>query len=141
MTTQVYQIVVNASAERIWEAIVRPELTVRYFHGAAVTVTPEHYDSRGPGGEVWGDATVLEWDPPHRLVHGWRSLYDEELAAEPESRVTWQIQPNDDGTCLLTVTHDRLERSPLTAGTVAGPGWTGVISGLKTLLETGEPMR
>ena len=83
---------------------------------------------------------MLEWDPPNRVVHGWKSLYDPTLSAEAESRVTWEITPDDDGTCLLTVIHDRLEGAPRTASGVAGAGWMGVLSALKTLLETGEPL-
>ena len=138
--TQVYQVFIRASAEAIWEAITTPEFTARYFHGARISITPDHYDSRGPAGEVWGDALVLEFDPPHRLVHGWRSLYDPSLAAEDESRVSWEIEPQDGGFCLLTVIHDRLEGAPKTAVSVSGPGWTMVLSGLKSLLETGEPL-
>jgi hypothetical protein len=54
--------------------------------------------------------------------------------------VTWDIEPGDGGVCSLTVVHDRLEQSPKTAASVAGPGWMFVLSGLKTLLETGEPL-
>ena len=139
-TTQVYQIFIRSTPERIWEAITSPEVTAQYFHGARIHVTPDHYDSRSPDGDVWGDEEVMEFDPPRRLVHGWRSLYDPELAVEPASRVTWEIEPQDDGTCLLTVTHDRLEGSLGTAASVAGPGWMGVLSNLKTFLETGRPM-
>ena len=93
----------------------------------------------GDGGEVVrGD--VLEHDPPHRLVHGWRALYDPEMAAEGPSRVTWEIEPREGGYCLLTVVHDQLETSPKTAASVVGVGWMIVLSGLKTLLETGEPL-
>ena len=139
-TTQVYRIFIRSTPERIWEAIVNPEFTQRYFHGARITVTPDAYRSTGPQGETWGDAEVLEFDPPRRLVHGWQSMYDPELAAEPVSRVTWEIEPRDDEVCLLTVIHDQLEGSPLTAASVHGVGWTGVISSLKSLLETGEPL-
>lgn len=139
LTTQVYQVFIKATPEAIWDAITRPEFTARYFHGARITVTPDHYDSRSPDGEVWGDEAVLEFDPPRRLVHGWRSLYDPELAEEDPSRVTWEIEPQE-GYCLLTVTHDQLENSPKTAASVSGPGWMMVFSGLKTLLETGEPL-
>ena len=138
--TQVYQVFVKATPERIWEAITTPEWTARYFHGARITVTPERYHSLGPNDEVWSDAAVLEFDPPRRLVHGWDSLYDPELAEEPTSRVTWEIEPQDGGYSVLTVTHDQLEQSPKTASSVSGTGWTMVISGLKTLLETGEPL-
>ena len=139
-TTQVFHIVIRATPEAIWEAITRPEFTERYFYGSRITVTPEHYSSLGPGGDVRGDEVVHEFDPPRRLVHGWRSRYDAELAAEDESRVSWEIEPYDDGTCLLTVVHDRLEGAPKTAASVAGVGWMTVLSGLKTLLETGRPL-
>ncbi len=96
---------------------------------------------RGVDGEgndlVTGE--LIELDAPHRLVHGWRALYDEQTATEPESRVTWEIEAKDGGVSLLTVTHDRLEASPHTSENVAG-GWMYVLSGLKTLLETGKPL-
>jgi uncharacterized protein YndB with AHSA1/START domain len=139
-TTQVYQVYIKATPEQIWEAITTPAFTAKYFHGARITVTPERYDSRSPDGAVWGDAETLEWDPPRRLSHGWRSMYDEEMAREEESRVTWEIEPQGNDTCLLTVVHDRLEGAPKTAQSVAGPGWMHVLSGLKTLLETGRPL-
>jgi hypothetical protein len=103
-------------------------------------VTADHYQSNGPNGETWGDGPVFEFDAPRRLVHEWRSLYDPDLVAEEASRVTWEIADQDNGTCLLTVTHDRLEGALKTAASVAGPGWMGVLSSLKTLLETGEPL-
>jgi uncharacterized protein YndB with AHSA1/START domain len=139
-TTQVYNIFIKATPEAIWEAITKPEFTERYFHGARITIALDHYSSRGPEGEVWGDEGVYEFDPPRKLVHGWRSRYSPELADEDESRVTWEIEPQDNGTCLLTVVHDRLEGAPKTAVSVAGVGWMSVLSGLKTLLETGKPL-
>jgi uncharacterized protein YndB with AHSA1/START domain len=139
-TTQVYNIVIKATPEAVWEAITKPEFTQRYFYGSRITVTPDHYSSLGPDGDVRGDEPVYEYDPPRKLVHGWRSRYDPELADEDESRVTWEIEPQDDGTCLLTVVHGRLEGAPKTAADVAGVGWMTVLSGLKTLLETGEPL-
>jgi uncharacterized protein YndB with AHSA1/START domain len=138
--TQIYQVFIRATPEQIWEAITTPEFTARYFHGARITVTPEHLRSIGTDDSLWGDETVSEYDPPRRLVHSWRSLYDPELGAEPASRVTWEIEPADSGVCSLTVVHDQLEQSPKTAASVGGPGWMFVLSGLKTLLETGEPL-
>ena len=54
--------------------------------------------------------------------------------------MTWEIEPGDGGVCKLTVTHDRLEGAPRTAQEVSGAGWMGVLSALKTLLETGQPL-
>ena len=138
-TTQVYQLFIRATPEQIWEAITTPEFTAQYFYGARIQVTGERYLSLGPDDSVWGDDQVLEFDPPRRLVHGWRSLYSPELAAEKASRVTWEIEPQDGGYCLLRVVHDQLEGAPMTAEAVAG-GWMMVLSGLKTLLETGKPL-
>jgi uncharacterized protein YndB with AHSA1/START domain len=140
LTTQIYHVFIKATPERIWEAITTPEFTQRYFHGARITNTPERHHSLGPDGSTWGDSPTLEFDPPRRLVHGWQSQYDPELGEEEPSRVTWEIEPKDGGYCLLTVTHDRLEGAPKTASSVSGPGWMMVLSGLKTLLETGEPL-
>jgi uncharacterized protein YndB with AHSA1/START domain len=138
--TQVYEVFIKATPERIWEAIVTPGLTRHYFHGGLIEITPERRVSYGSDGTLRGDTAVLEFDPPHRLVHEWRSLYNPELAAEETSRVTWEIQPHEDGYCRLTLTHDRLEGAPKTAASVAGVGWMFVLSGLKTLVETGEPL-
>jgi uncharacterized protein YndB with AHSA1/START domain len=138
--SQIYRVFIKAAPEAIWEAITSPGFTARYFHGARITVVPERYRALGPNDETWGDQRVLAFEPPRRLVHGWRSLYDEEMAQEPESRVTWLIEPQRDGVCLLTVTHDQLDSSPKTAASVSGVGWMTVLSGLKTLLETGESL-
>jgi hypothetical protein len=54
--------------------------------------------------------------------------------------VSWEIEPQEGGVTKLTVTHDQLEASPKTAEGVAG-GWMYVLSGLKTLLETGKPLQ
>jgi uncharacterized protein YndB with AHSA1/START domain len=142
--TQTYHLFIRATPQQIWDAITKPEYSARYLYGAHVETTgetgsPFRYHSPDRT-NVWGDDTVLDADPPHRLVVSYRGLYHPDLAAEQPSRVSWQIQPGQDGTCLLTVVHDRLEHAPKTAERVAGTGWMRVLSGLKTLLETGEPL-
>jgi uncharacterized protein YndB with AHSA1/START domain len=138
--TQVYQLFIRATPEAIWDAITKPEFTQKYFYGQQIENDAERHLWLAPDGTVRGDSPTIEFDPPRRLVHGWSSSYDEEMAAEPESRVTWEIEPQDGGYSLLTVTHDRLEASPKTAASVGGVGWMMVLSGLKTLLETGKPL-
>lgn len=133
--TQVYQVFIKATPEEIWDAITKPEFTQKYFYGTSVHVTSEVFDGAGAA-----QGTVVEFEPAHRLVHSWRALYDPEMAAEQESRVTWEIERQDGGYSLLTVVHDHLEGAPKTAESVSGVGWMLVLSGLKTLLETGEPL-
>jgi uncharacterized protein YndB with AHSA1/START domain len=138
-TTQIYRIAIRATPEAIWQAITAPEFTARFFFGARHSVTADRYLSLSPDGDVWADESVEEFDPPRRLVHGWHSEYDEELAAEARSRVSWEIEAQGDGTCLLTLVHDRLEGAPKTAASVAG-GWMTILGRLKALLETDEPL-
>jgi uncharacterized protein YndB with AHSA1/START domain len=138
-TVQVYQLFIKASPEAVWEAITKPEFTERYFYGMRIETTPERRRVYSTD-EHWGDDRIIEFDPPRKLVHGWRAKWNDELRAEPESRVTWEIEPQDDGTILLTLVHDLLEESPKTAAGVSGPGWMRVLSGLKTVLETGNTL-
>jgi len=137
-TTQVYQVFIKATPEAIWEAITDPAFTERYFYGTRISTTAEARRTEWRS-EV-GEDPVFEFDPPRRLVHGWHSKWNPELTAEEPSRVTWEIEPQEGGYCLLTLVHDRLDGAPKTAASVAGTGWMMVISGLKTLLETGEPL-
>ena len=140
-TTQVYRLYIKATPEAIWEAITTAEFTERYFYGVRIVTTADSRITHAyDGSDTYGEDPVFEWDPPRRLVHGWQSKWNPELSAEEPSRVTWEIEAGEDGISLVTVVHDRLEGAPKTAASVAGPGWMRVLSGLKTLLETGEPL-
>ena len=81
-----------------------------------------------------GEGEVLEADPPRRLVHTMTALWGDEVKAEGESRVTWEIEPVADS-CRLTVVHDQLREG---ANEQLYGGWPMILSGLKTWLETGE---
>ncbi|PYQ09004.1 MAG: ArsR family transcriptional regulator, partial [Acidobacteria bacterium] len=72
-------------------------------------------------------------DPPRRLVQSMRALWSEDVKKEGTSRVTWEIEPVGDS-CRLTVTHDQLREG---ANSELYGGWPMILSGLKTLLETG----
>jgi uncharacterized protein YndB with AHSA1/START domain len=154
-TTQVYQVFIRATPEAIWDAITKPEWTQRYgYRGISefelrpggsyrAKATPEFQAMGMP--EVVVDGEVIEADPPHKLVHTWRFLYDDEVRTEGPTRVTFDIKEGEAGVCRLTVTHE-LENAPMThaqlAGEIegAGGGWAFVLSDLKTLLETGEAL-
>jgi uncharacterized protein YndB with AHSA1/START domain len=144
-TMQVYSVFIRATPESIWDAITKPEFTQRYFHGSVIDSTYE------PGASYTGwsadrsrqfvEGEVLEVDPPRKLVTTWRAVWDPEMAAEAFSRVTWELEPAGEHVTRLTVVHDELEAAPKTAAGVAAPdGWSFVLSGLKTLVETGEPL-
>ena len=139
--THVHQVFIRATAEQIWEAITKPEFTLKYFYGTRVeselAVGSPFLYRAGDSDELLVEGEVLESDPPKRLSVSWRFLYDPELAAEEPSRVTWEIEPQEGGYCKFTAVHDEL--GPKTAAHVSG-GWPYIVSGLKTLLETGAPL-
>jgi uncharacterized protein YndB with AHSA1/START domain len=141
---QVYQVFIRATPERIWEAITSPDFTSRYFYGTRVESnlepgSPMVYRA-GDSDDVMVDGEVLACEPPRRLSHTWRAQYEPELAVDPPSRVTWEIESMQGGVCKLTVTHDGFDRETATFASVAG-GWNLVLDGLKTLLETGQPLQ
>ena len=78
----------------------------------------------------------LEVDPPRKLVQSMRALWSDDVKAEGTSRVTWEIKQIQDS-CCLTVTHDQLRED---ANDELYGGWPMILSGLKTLLETGEAL-
>ena len=162
-TTQVYRIYIKATPEAIWEAITKPDWTEKYLYEARVD-----YDLRAGGAyraypsdamrrhgaemgypipDVVVDGEVIEADPPRRLVQTWRMLMDPTMAAEGFTRLTWEIEETQGGVSKLTVVHD-VEGAPQIAALIsgamedqgAGGGWVAILSSLKTLLETGEPL-
>jgi uncharacterized protein YndB with AHSA1/START domain len=156
-TTQMYRVYIKATPEAVWEGITQPEWTVRYGYAPLV-----EYELRAGGAfrahanegmlaldcpEIISDGEVIEADPPHLLVQTWRMTMTPELAAEAFTRLTFELEPVRGGVTRLTVTHD-VTGAPMIAAVLrgegesggAGGGWNEILSGLKTLLETGEQL-
>jgi DNA-binding transcriptional ArsR family regulator/uncharacterized protein YndB with AHSA1/START domain len=137
----VYEIYIRTSPEKLWKAITDPSFTKQYFYGTSVKSTWKagaevlHLDDKGA--QVIA-GKVLEIDPPRKLVTTFLGVHDAEQAKERASRVTWQIEKKG-AVCKLTLVHDDFDGETKTYREV-GPGWNPVLSGLKTLLETGEPL-
>jgi uncharacterized protein YndB with AHSA1/START domain len=159
VTTQVYRVYIKATPQAIWDAITRPEWTVRYGYGGRAEYDPglragatyrglTSPAMRAVGApEVGVDGEVIEADPPHRLVQTFRMVMDEAMASEGFTRLTYEISEGKDGVTRLTLVHE-LEGAPnlavLMAGDMedqgAGGGWSWVLSDRKSLLETGTSM-
>lgn len=138
----VYEVYIRTTPTRLWDGITSGDMTRRYFHSTRVTSTWKPGDPvtwvDDQGGQVQVEGTVLECDPPRRLVHTWHALYSEETRADRPSRVTWEIQQMGP-TCLLTLTHDDFDGETATYRGVAR-GWVAILHSLKSLIETGEPL-
>jgi uncharacterized protein YndB with AHSA1/START domain/DNA-binding transcriptional ArsR family regulator len=137
---QVYEVFIRTTPQQLWQALTDGEVTKRYFFAETLHSdwkAGSEWHSTGPEGSRDVEGKVIESDPPRRLVMTWRALYDPELSSEL-SRVTYLIEKRGD-VCKLAVTHE-LTDAPKTAKHVSKDGWTLILSTLKTLLETGEPM-
>jgi uncharacterized protein YndB with AHSA1/START domain len=137
---KVFEIYIKTTPERLWEAITDGEMRRKYSFGVGVDSdwTPgSHYKAvhpAAPGPISAGEN--LEVEPPRRLVQSFNALWSDDVKAEGTSRVTWEIEPIADS-CRLTVTHDQLREG---ANDELYGGWPMILSGLKTLLETGESL-
>jgi uncharacterized protein YndB with AHSA1/START domain len=137
---KVFEIYIKTTPERLWEAITNPEMRRKYNFGVGVESdwSPgSRYEALTPmaPGAIW-EGENLEVDPPRRLVQSFNALWGEDVKREGTSRVTWEIEPIGDS-CRLTVTHDQLRED---ANSELYGGWPMILSGLKTLLETGETL-
>jgi uncharacterized protein YndB with AHSA1/START domain len=136
-TVGVFEIYIKTTPERLWEAITEPELRKEYNFGVGVVsdwTNGSSYQSVHPAVDgPLGEGENLEVDPPHRLVQSFTALWSDEVKSEGTSRVTWEIEQVEDS-CRLTVTHDQLRAG---ANSELYGGWPMILSGLKTLLETG----
>lgn len=139
---QVYQVYIRTTPEKLWEAITNPAMTRQYFYETAVESTWKpgaQLNRRRSDGSPVLEGEVLEIDPPRRLVHTFITAYENHEDRDPPSRVTWEIEQMGE-TCRLTLTHEHYAGETETyKGTLTG--WNPVLSGLKTLLETGRPLQ
>ena len=135
---KVFEIYIKTTPERLWEAITTEELRQKYNFGVGVRSewTPgSRYESVHPGaGLTIAAGENLEVDPPRRLVQSFNALWSDDVKSEGTSTVTWEIEQVEDS-CRLTVTHSDLREG---ANAELYGGWPMILSGLKTLLETGE---
>jgi len=137
---KVFEIYIKTTPERLWQAITDPELRRKYNFGVGVEsdwTNGSRYVSTTPGSSTTlAEGENLEVDPPRRLVQSFNACWGDDVKAEGTSRVTWEIEPVADS-CRLTVIHDQLRAG---ANSQLYGGWPMILSGLKTLLETGETL-
>jgi uncharacterized protein YndB with AHSA1/START domain len=133
----VFETYIKTTPERLWEAITDSELRAKYSFGVQTDsdwTNGSSYKSSVPGVIDIAEGENIEVDPPRRLVQSFHALWSEEVNGAGTSRVTWEIEPVG-SSCRLRVTHDQL---PEGANSELYGGWMMILSGLKTLLETGE---
>ncbi|WP_458688190.1 SRPBCC domain-containing protein [Nocardia tengchongensis] len=157
-TTQIHRVIIAAPPERIWDAVTDPDWTVRYGFGGRSVIEPRvggEFTVFAPSGprpidsepDIIIRGTVTAYDPPLAWGARIRFLGDEKLVAEPETHLRYEIRDRGDGTCALTVIHDVAGAaliSIMISGDLEPEGFGGgypfMLSDLKSLLETGQPL-
>src|SRR3954451_7083993 len=135
---KVFEIYIKTTPERLWEALTDSDMRAKYSFGVGIDSDWEEGSRYESGHERAGiaisEGEIIEIDPPRQLVQSFNALWSDDVKAQGTSRVTYEIEPVG-GSCALTVTHDELrdDANPELYG-----GWPMILSGLKTLLETGE---
>lgn len=140
--TLVATVVIEATPERVWEAMTKPEQTRLWFFGGLV-----HSDWKVGGPIEWVAAdgasliagSISAIEQRTLLAHTFRATWSEETAADPESQYEWRIEALGEGLTRVTVTHTLVPEGTATAQQVEG-GTSLVISSLKTFIETGRTL-
>ncbi len=138
----VNQIIINAPPERVWAAITTPEFTARYYYGSTLKTdlsvgSPFTYHM--PNGAPIVEGEVVLSDPPNRLVHTYHSLWPP-MNEDAPTKVTWELASMPGGVTRVTVVHEDFQEETATYQGMQSGGWAWILSNMKTLLETGEPM-
>ncbi len=136
----VYQIIIKAPQEQVWEAITKPEFTSRYYYGSTLKTdltagSPFTYYM--PNGSPIVEGEVVAAEPPNRLVHTYHSLWPP-MNEDAPTQVTWELESMPGGVTKVTVVHEEFQGETATYKGLQGGGWTWILSNMKTLLETGE---
>ncbi|MBN9521479.1 SRPBCC family protein [bacterium] len=140
-TRSVFVTYIRTTPTRLWQALRDPEFTRRYWFAT------RHESDWTPGspwrlmipdGRVAHSGEVLEVVPERRLVLSWRAEFNAAMHAEGHSRVTFELEPVGESV-RLTVTHE-IDRPDSKLVKTLAHGWPHLLSSLKSLLETGEPL-
>jgi uncharacterized protein YndB with AHSA1/START domain len=137
----VYVTYIRTTPAKLWDALTRPEFTARYWcecRHESDWKAGSSWKLMIPDGRVGDGGEVLEIDPPRRLVLSWRNEFMPEMRAEGTSRCTFDLEQAGDAV-KLTVSHEMDREGSKYIEAIAN-GWPSILSSLKSLLETGEPL-
>jgi DNA-binding transcriptional ArsR family regulator/uncharacterized protein YndB with AHSA1/START domain len=139
--SHVFAVYIRTTLEQLWEALTDSKYTQQYYYASSVE---SDWKAGSPFVYKIGDDTAITGDvvesvPHEKLVTTFDARWDDQVRADAPSRITWMLETAGPGVCKLTVIHDGFESRTATLEQVVG-GMPFILSGLKTLLETGKPL-
>jgi uncharacterized protein YndB with AHSA1/START domain len=138
----VYTIYIASTPEKVWQALTSAEFSRKYFFGFAVEAELKAggaFIVRAPDGSLHISGEVIECVPPRRLTVTWNVNWPALVEKLGPTLVTYEIEPSGEAVRLtLTESHDRPIDDDILSG--GRQGWPAILSSLKSLLETGQPL-
>jgi uncharacterized protein YndB with AHSA1/START domain len=137
----VYVTYIRATPEKLWQALIEPEFTRRFWFESwqeSAWKTGTSWHLMLPDGRVGDSGEILEIEPPRRLVLSWRNEFMPEMREEGYSRMTYELEQKG-ASVKLTVIHEMDRAGSKLIEGVSG-GWPMILSSLKSLLETGDSL-
>ncbi|ABE41201.1 conserved hypothetical protein [Rhodopseudomonas palustris BisB5] len=136
-----YVTYIETTPETLWQALIDPEFTQRYWFGVRLTSDwkpGSSFEMRMPDGSVCGRGEVVEFDPPRRMAYTFVST-GEEYRGETPACATLTLEPHGH-LVKLTVVHEGFDPGGRMLDSIS-TGWPAILSSLKSLLETGRPLQ
>ncbi|MBI5320852.1 SRPBCC family protein [Bradyrhizobium sp.] len=138
----VYTIYIASTPEKVWQALTSAEFSRQYFFGHSVDVDLKiggAFIVRTPDGALHISGEVIECDPPRRLTVTFNVNWPELVDKLGPTLVTWEIEQAGEAVRLtLLQSQDRELGDDILSG--GRSGWPAILSGLKSVLETGRPL-
>jgi uncharacterized protein YndB with AHSA1/START domain len=137
----VHIIHIAASAQKVWDALTDADRSADYFFGNRWEFGEVGGDFKviKPDGDIDSEGKVLVRKAPRLMRVTWKVVWIEELKDTPPGEVEWRLDEMGEVT-RLTVSEFRRPPQMAPYAEAARNGWSIILSGLKTLVETGRPM-
>ncbi|MFD0587358.1 ArsR/SmtB family transcription factor [Paenibacillus sp. GCM10027627] len=137
----IHRIAIKATPEKVWQALTDPAQTSKFWFNCSIHSDWQEgssFELVDLEGRKKAEGTLIEVDPPHKLIMRWTFHSFPGTENDSPSRIAWTIEPHGEfqGVTLLTVVHDEFEQAKATAQILEN-GLPIVLSGMKSLLETG----
>jgi uncharacterized protein YndB with AHSA1/START domain len=139
----VYVSYIASRPETVWEALTSAEFTTQYFVGFAAEVEPRvggTFRLLTPDDRVQVRGEIVDWSPPRRFASTWIVEGMKDFGELPAGIVGYDIEPSGEAVKLTMMeSYDWDVPEDMLSGGCSG--WPNILSSLKSLLETGSPVR
>jgi uncharacterized protein YndB with AHSA1/START domain len=137
----VYVTYIRTTPEKLWQALIQPQFTKQFWCETwqdCQWKVGASWKLMVPDGRVADSGKILEIDPPRKLVLSWQNHLFADANAEGFSRLTYELEKQDD-VVKFTVIH-QIDKEGSTLIDKVSNGWPMILASLKSLLETGESL-